>query len=395
MKTKARILFGLALLAQQSTLALKMQSASSATEGAPACNDGDVRISPSSTLNAGVSMYPQVCRDGKYFDICGHYFWGNDNGATTFCKKLGFNSGIRDLPNSRKRHDGETAEAVWVGECDVGEELNQCTLGHRTDDSFYTTEPTCTQDYYKTRKPNYHPSIPVICDGGSSWKRDSAPAPAPPPNAGGDPHLLNIKGERFNIHRMGYAPLVSIVSDGAAHLEVMALIDGMKKCSKKMYITDVNSSGSWLEKSIAVSVARAQETRAFSVMVDGQEVWSPQTPVNKGYEPPTTEKTIFNHADKFVINEVTGESQPGIEVKTAHNVKMKIVRPLYRANVPPHLNFDIQGLEQLSPSFKLGGLLGRDDHSYWSARDQDCGGSFAEEPQNLEALIEGSIASAH
>merc|ERR1719265_478769 len=51
--------------------------------------------------------------------------------------------------------------------------------------------------------------------------------------AGGDPHLLNIKGEKFNIHRQGYAPLVNINSDGVAHLKVEALIEGVKKCQKK------------------------------------------------------------------------------------------------------------------------------------------------------------------
>jgi len=216
-------------------------------------------------------------------------------------------------------------------------------------------------------------------------------AGGPPAGGHGDPHIINIKGERFNINRQGYAPMVSIASEGAAHLEVMALIQGLpglKKCSKKMLITAVNSSGSWLEKNVAVTVR--DDNQAFRVMVDGQEVWSPGS---QGYVPPTTENIVFNHAEKFSIKEMSAQAtranQPGIELQTAHDVKLKIVRPLHRAGAPPHLNFDIVGLKKLPQSFKLGGLLGGEDHSHWSTRDQDCGTSFAR-----EMTAEGSVASA-
>jgi len=209
---------------------------------------------------------------------------------------------------------------------------------------------------------------------------------APAAGAHGDPHLLNVRGERFNINRQGYAPLVSIASEGAAHLEVMALIQGVKKCSKKFFITAVNSSGSWLEKTVAVSVG-SEIGKAFSVTVDGQEVWSP------GYEPPTTENIVFKHAEKFSVKEMsasaTSGKQPGIELNTAHDVKLKIVRPLHRTDAPPHLNFDISGLKQLPQSLKLGGLLGGDDHSHWTTREE-CGPSFAREKTDEES----SIASA-
>merc|ERR1719201_1095908 len=118
----------------------------------------------------------------------------------------------------------------------------------------------------------------------------------------GDPHMTNIHGEKFNIIRQGYAPLVSIASEGTPHLEVMALIQGAKKCQKKMFITHVNSSGSWLEKTVAVSVGAQIDSKAFSVTVDGQEVWSP---ASKGYQPPADDNLVFQHADKFSINEIS------------------------------------------------------------------------------------------
>jgi len=212
-----------------------------------------------------------------------------------------------------------------------------------------------------------------------------APAPAPPPHAGGDPHLLNIQGERFNINRRGYAPLVNIASDGPAHLEVTALIEGVKACRKKMFITQINASGGWLEQNIVVHAGGNADHSAFKVTVDGQEVWSPTI---DDYKPPTDEKIIFNRVDKFSIQEKSTANQPGVELHTAHNIKMKIVRPMIRPTAPPHLNFDIQGLKNLPVSFKLGGLLGREDHSYWSTPDQNCGTNFA------SIQTEGSVASA-
>jgi len=205
--------------------------------------------------------------------------------------------------------------------------------------------------------------------------------------AGGDPHVQNVKGERFNIVRKGNAPLVSIASAGAAHLEVTALIEGVKKCEKKMFITQINASGSWLEQNIAVYVGGNADQKAFSVTVDGQEVWSP---VVNNYKPPTDEKIIFNRADKFSIQEITAKAagQPGVELHTAHDIKMKIVRPLLRPTAPPHLNFDIQGLNTLPFSFKLSGLLSQEAHSYWSTREETCGTNFA------HIMTEGSIAVA-
>lgn len=216
-----------------------------------------------------------------------------------------------------------------------------------------------------------------ICTGGAS--------------AAGDPHLLNIKGEKFNIARQGSAQLVNVNSDGTSHLEVVALIEGNRRCGKKMFITEVNASGSWLEKNVAVIVGSGQEEAAFRVMVDGQEVWSP---ASRGYVPPSTLSKVFNHADKFYINEMPAlpgmEAQVALELQTAYDVKMKISRPMFRASTTPHLNFDIHGLTTLPHSLKLGGLLGLDDHSNWVARDKDCA-SFA---HSTEA-VEGSVAQAH
>jgi len=213
-------------------------------------------------------------------------------------------------------------------------------------------------------------------------------------HAGGDPHLLNIKGEKFNIARQGSAPLVKIASGGAPHLEVMALIEGKRKCHKKMFISQVNASGSWLEKKVAVTVGGQTESKAFTMTVDGQEVWSPPS---QGYQSPTTQNVLFNVDGKFSVSEMYNPAksnvyQPGVQVSLPHDVEMKIVRPLRRSTTAPHLNFDIQGLHKLQGSFAIGGLLGLDDHSSWATPDKNCGAQFSRiEPEEYE---QGSLATA-
>jgi len=213
-------------------------------------------------------------------------------------------------------------------------------------------------------------------------------------HAGGDPHLVNIKGEKFNIARQGSAPLVKIASGGAPHLEVMALIEGKRKCHKKMFISQVNASGSWLEKKVAVTVGDQTESKAFTMTVDGQEVWSPPS---EGYQSPTTQNVLFNVDGKFSVSEMYNPAksnvhQPGVQVSLPHDVEMKIMRPLRRSTTTPHLNFDIKGLHKLQGSFAVGGLLGLDDHSSWTTQDKDCRAEFSRiEPEKYE---QGSLATA-
>jgi hypothetical protein len=88
------------------------------------CQDGDVRVAPGTTIGEGTDMYPEVSYKGKWYPICGHYFWDNDDGATSFCKRLGFRSGIRG-----KRGGTFNIDAMPVGKCRAGQRLNQCNAG--------------------------------------------------------------------------------------------------------------------------------------------------------------------------------------------------------------------------------------------------------------------------
>ena len=75
-------------------------------------------------MQAGVPFVPEVRFQDKYHPICGHFFWDNDDGATTICKALGFSRGTRWTTE-----DKYDVDAMPVGKCKAGEPLTKCTGG--------------------------------------------------------------------------------------------------------------------------------------------------------------------------------------------------------------------------------------------------------------------------
>ena len=91
---------------------------------ADGCQDGDARVAPGTTVGADKAMYPEVSYKGKWYPICGHYFWDNNLGANTLCKQLGFNSG-KQSPTKAKF----SVDAMPVGNCGANQRLNKCNQG--------------------------------------------------------------------------------------------------------------------------------------------------------------------------------------------------------------------------------------------------------------------------
>ena len=88
---------------------------------------------------------------GDYRPICGHWFWDNNDGATTFCKKLGKTSGT--VKQVRGEYD---EDAFHIGRCNAGEELDKCTAG---DNMRSMDKPSC--------KKGNKVSIEIECDDGN------------------------------------------------------------------------------------------------------------------------------------------------------------------------------------------------------------------------------------
>ena len=75
-------------------------------------------------MEAGKAFVPEILFQGRHYPICGHFFWDNNNGATTLCKLLGFKSGT-----GTKTRDAFDVDAMPVGDCKPGEPLTKCTGG--------------------------------------------------------------------------------------------------------------------------------------------------------------------------------------------------------------------------------------------------------------------------
>jgi len=229
--------------------------------------------------------------------------------------------------------------------------------------------------------------------------------------AKGDPHLINVNGDKFNVQRQGSAPLLKVSedSDGDTLLKIMGRIEGPTECAQETMITALNISGSWLEKNVVVKVG--DKDQAFHVIVDEQQVWSagqtaPEYEDRMDFNAARAEEKykrnfVFTHeAGLFSVEELdtskTAKSDPGVQIQMPNNpgLSMKILRPMRHASVTPHLNLNVKGLGAISRSLKVGGLLGTDDHSNWSNKSAKCN-KFARESSGEQSTpIDGSIATA-
>ena len=84
----------------------------------------------------------------KWFPICGHWFWDDNNGATAFCRKLGYPSGTV----ARTFHSYDE-NSLKVGGCLPGEDLSDCSGGGNE----YRTTYSC--------KPGNKEAVSITCSG--------------------------------------------------------------------------------------------------------------------------------------------------------------------------------------------------------------------------------------
>ena len=63
--------------------------------------------------------------EGSWSPICSHWFWDNNNGASDFCRKLGFSGGI--IKDRKKVIGPYNEDAIQIGRCSAGEAIESCT----------------------------------------------------------------------------------------------------------------------------------------------------------------------------------------------------------------------------------------------------------------------------
>jgi len=172
--------------------------------------------------------------------------------------------------------------------------------------------------------PGWAPIVRVVRIYGLAG--DPTPSPTPSSVQGtGDPHLVNIYGEHFDIYQPGAYVLLQVprgASLDATRLLVKASVEQLGAACGEMHFTEVNISGVWTR----------HRASGLAWTVDsigpGHAKWS-----------------------------------------TFHSIHVKVVRGHTLAGTR-YLNVFVRGLDKAK--FAIGGLLGEDDHTAASTRSTDC-----------------------
>mmetsp|Transcript_107881 Transcript_107881/g.292516 ORF Transcript_107881/g.292516 Transcript_107881/m.292516 type:complete len:170 (+) Transcript_107881:24-533(+) len=159
-------------------------------------------------------------------------------------------------------------------------------------------------------------------------RNDSGATPAPLPiGAKGDPHMVNIHGQRFDLMQPGVHSLVHIPKHSQALrtlLDIKADVRRIGQVCSDMYVQAINVTGAWTRKS-------------------GQQY------------------TVF-----FSVGEPRQEDVGWQDFGT---VSMKVVHAHTKKGIA-YLNFLIRHLSKVA--YSVGGLLGEDDHTEAARADPAC-----------------------
>jgi len=230
-----------------------------------------------------------------------------------------------------------------------------------------------------------------VCDKGGNGGAGSCisatpPTPAPTVSARGDPHLVNLNGEHFDVNHEGKFTLLRIPQNTKkpAEVELKATIlpEHGKPCTT--YITEVELSGSWLDGKVVqvrsylrshaknetdkflglrvLDPARTDEApwEKFSQWAESSYVVSePRTDHGFG----VTISTAKWHGNKDA-----GEGVPIVAGQVVIHVSNRLLSSeatkfVIRQDLPrqEHLNLAVRRLSSLGRA-DVGGLLGFDEH---------------------------------
>jgi len=180
----------------------------------------------------------------------------------------------------------------------------------------------------------------------------------PPVSSSGDPHMINIKGDAFDLYRPGVWEFLRVplqASTNTAELRIMANVtnigDEVDTCTKALYITRFTMGGNWVNgQDIDVRVLNGQ----MSVSIGKKTIQTSAKPVFVGTTPHGMLRLDMQKAGFLTIRIGSSLLAIGVDHKPEHK----------------YLNFQATGLGKLG--HRLGGLLGEDDHSWISMRPASC-----------------------
>lgn len=213
---------------------------------------------------------------------------------------------------------------------------------------FYDTFPTTLQPLNDAQKQN---GLTSEC-----WGREAAaPAPEtsePASGAKGDPHLMNLKGEAFDVMQTGNMMLLEIprgsspaTLDLALHADIERL--GVVSCGPT-FITSASITGRWVGVPLEIrsgpiaKKGQHQPKHAFAMRVDGKD-WLPHAEMQKAIE--LSKDATITAQDRMFLFQVRG-----LDIAVSQPKRPRTF-----------LDIQVKGLGNLKT--EIGGLLGIDDHS--------------------------------
>jgi hypothetical protein len=182
----------------------------------------------------------------------------------------------------------------------------------------------------------------------------AAPPAEPLASASGDPHLSNTRGERFDIYKSGRMEFLRVPYDSAAidaNFTVLATIEAVKEsihqCDESRYITSLLFGGAWLEDRL---LRIAMQNGQMEVLLGGVQV-----------KPSADARPI----GKMVQLQMPEENQVHVGVG---GMWIDVSRDLQ----PVHYFLNMQARSLATSGYRIGGLLGEDDHVAVSTPPPGC-----------------------
>jgi len=214
------------------------------------------------------------------------------------------------------------------------------------------------------------------------------PSPTPPPydpSASGDPHLINIRGERFNIMKTGQMEFLRVPYESAsetANLTVSATIEDMSGegggCSALTRIASLRFGSAWLGERV-LDVTMDERHDVLSAMFDGVKINQSFDFANIGGSLRVGGGVLRMH--------MPDESHLSIGFATSETTLLNLGQGTTWIDVSHEgqfLNMRARSLKNLDG--RIGGLLGEDDHTAASAPASGC---------PLQALVMSAPSDKH
>jgi len=190
--------------------------------------------------------------------------------------------------------------------------------------------------------------------------------------ASGDPKAVNVRGEKFDIQRLGTFNFLAITnasdsnSEGIPLMSLDATVGRAGPSCDHTYILNLTLSGSWIQEASPTkikirAVPHRLKNRALEIFFNDE--WHEMSEIKKNRGQGL--KILQKATAEALVLDMHG-------VKIAVSVDLHRIRPAME--YASFLNVDVKGINQLigKDGIHLHGLLAYDDHAFATEAPDDC-----------------------